>query len=131
MPQGFFEFDTVGIIYDSVDGFVVVPEYGMLRALFADPALAADRAHADVLRAYLREDTIPPVPLRRLAAAYPGNVDAAYRRVLGNRSFTWSKHGDGLLRKRKPGYYESEPLPGVAVLSDRAMELARPAPRQL
>ena len=40
MPEGFFEFDTVGIIYDELDGFVVVPEYGMLRELFADPSLA-------------------------------------------------------------------------------------------
>jgi hypothetical protein len=128
MPAGFFEFDTVGIIYDEVDGFVVVPEYGMLRAMFADPALAGDRDHADVLRAYLREDTIPPLPLRRLAAAYPQHADAVFRRVLGNRSFSWRQHGDALLRKRKPGYYESEPLPSVAVLSDRVMELAR-APR--
>jgi hypothetical protein len=125
MPAGFFEFDTVGIIYDEVDGFVVVPEYGMLRAMFADPALAGDRDHADVLRAYLREDTIPPLPLRRLAAAYPAGADAVFRRVLGNRGFSWRQHGEALLRKRKPGYYEAEPLPSVAVLSDRAMELAR------
>jgi hypothetical protein len=125
MPEGFFEFDTVGIIYDETDGFVVVPEYGMLRALFADPSLAADREHADVLRAYLREDTIPPLPLRRVAAAYPGNVDAVFRRVLGNRGFSWRQHGEGLLRKRKPGYFEAEPLPSVAVLSDRLMDLAR------
>jgi len=125
MPAGFFEFDTVGIIYDEVDGFVVVPEYGMLRAMFADPALADDRDHADVLRAYLREDTIPPLPVRRLAAAYPQQADAVFRRVLGNRSFSWRQHGEALLRKRKPGYYEAEPLPSVAVLSDRVMELAR------
>ena len=125
MPEGFFEFDTVGIIYDELDGFVVVPEYGMLRALFADPALAADPLHANVLRAYLREDTIPPLPLRRMAAAFPGNVDAVFRRVLGNRNFTWQQNGTGLLRKRKPGYYEAEPTPGVAVLSDRVMALAR------
>lgn len=125
MPEGFFEFDTVGIIYDELDGFVVVPEYGMLRALFADPALAADREHANVLRAYLREDAIPPLPLRRMAAAYPGSVDPVFRRVLGNRNFSWSANGPGLLRKRKPGYYESEPTPGVAVLSDRVMALTR------
>ena len=125
MPEGFFEFDTVGIIYDERDGFVVVPEYGMLRALFADPALAADREHANVLRAYLREDTIPPLPLRRVAAAYPQNTDAVFRKVLGNRGFGWRQHGEGLLRKRKPGYFEAEPLPSVAVLSDRVMELAR------
>jgi hypothetical protein len=129
MPEGFFEFDTVGIIYDEIDGFVVVPEYGMLRALFADPSLAQDREHANVLRAYLREDTIPPLPLRRLAAAFPGSVDSVFRRVLGNRNFNWIANGPGLLRKRKPGYYESEPTPGVAVLSDRLMALAQGAGR--
>jgi len=125
MPDGFFEFDTVGIIYDEVDGFVVVPEYGMLRDLFADPSLAADPRHANVLRAYLREDSIPPLPLRRMAAAFPGNADAVFRRVLGNRAFTWNQNGSGLLRKRKPGYYEAERTPGVAVLGDRVMTLAR------
>jgi len=127
MPEGFFEFDTVGIIYDELDGFVVVPEYGMLRAMFADPSLAADPLHANVLRAYLREDAIPPLPLRRMAAAFPGNVDAVFRRVLGNRTFTWNQNGTGLLKKRKPGYYHAEPTPGVAVLSDRVMALARGA----
>ena len=125
MPEGFFEFDTVGIIYDETDGFVVVPEYGMLRALFADPSLATDREHANVLRAYLREDTIPPLPLRRVAAAYAPTADVVFRRVLANRGFSWLQHGEGLLRKRKPGYFETEPLPGVAVLSDRVMELVR------
>ncbi len=127
MPDGFFEFDTVGIIYDELDGFVVVPEYGMLRAMFADPSLAADPQHANVLRAYLREDSIPPLPLRRMAAAYPDGVDAVFRRVLGNRAFSWRQNGDTLLRKRKPGYYEAERAPGVAVLSNRVMALARGA----
>jgi hypothetical protein len=127
MPDGFFEFDTVGIIYDELDGFVVVPEYGMLREMFADPALAADPQHANVLRAYLREDSIPPLPLRRMAAAFPGNVDAVFRRVLGNRTFSWTQNGTGLLRKRKPGYYAADPAPGVAVLSDRVLALARGA----
>jgi hypothetical protein len=125
MPDGFFEFDTVGVIYDELDGFVVVPEYGMLRAMFADSSLAADPVHANVLRAYLREDAIPPLPLRRMATEFPGNVDAVFRRVLGNRAFTWDQNGIALLKKRKPGYYDTEPTPGVAVLSDRVMALAR------
>lgn len=125
MPAGFFEFRTVGVIYDETDGFVVVPEYGMLRAMFANPALAADRSHAEVLRAYLREDAIPPLPLERLAAAFPGTVDAVFRRVLGSKNFIWIQNGRGLLRKRKPGHYTRETLPGVAVLSDRVLELAR------
>ena len=125
MPEGFFEFRTVGVIYDATDGFVVVPEYGMLRAMFANPVLAADREHASVLRAYLREDSIPPLPLERVAAAFPGTVDAVFQRVLGSKNFMWIQNGRGLLRKRKPGHYAREPLPGVAVLSDRVVELAR------
>jgi len=125
MPDGFFDFDTVGIIYDEIDGFVVVPEYGLLQALFADPSLAADPAHANVLRAYLREDSIPPLPLRRMASAFPGNADVVFQRILGNRSFTWEQNGPGLLRKRKPTYYAADPTPGVAVLSDRVMALAK------
>ena len=129
MPDGFFEFRTVGVIYDPTDGFVVVPEYGMLRAMFANPALAADREHVSVLRAYLREDSIPPLPLQRLAAAFPRTVDAVFQRVLGSKNFIWIQNGPGLLRKRKPGHYAREPLPGVAVLSDRVVELARTTAR--
>ena len=58
-----------------------------------------------------------------MAIANP--LDAVVRRVLGNRNFTWSQNGFGLLKKRKPGYSGAEPTPGVAVLSDRVMALAR------
>lgn len=129
MPDGFFQFRTVGIIYDETEGFVVVPEYGMLKAMFADPALAADREHASVLRAYLREDAIPPLPLHRLAATFPDTVDAVFRRVLGSRNFVWMQNGPSLLRKRKPGHYAREPQPGVAVLGERVLELARATTR--
>jgi hypothetical protein len=91
-------FDTVGIIFDEVDGLNFYPDYGMLRDLFADPALASRKEYADLLRTYLREETIAPLPLCRLAAAYPENVDTIFRKVLRQRDFTWSEHGDSLLR---------------------------------
>jgi len=40
--------------------------------LFGQPALAGDNRYADLLRGYLRSETIAPLPLQRLAAAYPG-----------------------------------------------------------
>ena len=47
----------------------------MLRALFADPALAASQQYADALREYLRSESIGPLPFRRLAAAVrPGGT---------------------------------------------------------
>ena len=126
MPEGFFEFDTVGIIYDELDGFVVVPEYGMLRALFADPSLAADP------RARQRAARLPARGQHPAAAAAPdgGGLPRQRRRRLppGARQQELqldARTGRGLLRKRKPGYYEAEPTPGVAVLSDRVMALVR------
>jgi hypothetical protein len=118
-------FDTVGIIFDEVDGLNFYADYGMLRDLFADPARASRKEYADLLRTYLREETIAPLPLCRLAAAYPETVDAVFRKVLRQRTFTWSEHGDALLRKRKPWYYAGEPRPGVSVIGHRLAELAR------
>jgi hypothetical protein len=101
----------------------------MAAAMFGDPALAADKRYTDVLRGYLRSKTIAPLPLQRLAAAYPDTVDAVYRKVLRRRDFTWAEHGDALMRRRKAWYYQREPRPGVTVLSNRLVELASDGPR--
>ncbi|HJY55301.1 MAG TPA: hypothetical protein VJ418_02865 [Streptosporangiaceae bacterium] len=122
-PPGLADADTVGIIYDETDGLNFYPEYGMLRDLFGNPALAADKRYADALRGYLRSETIAPLPLQRLAAAYPDTVDAVFRKILRRRDFTWAEHGEALMRRRKAWYYRREPRPGVTVIGDRLLEL--------
>jgi hypothetical protein len=117
-------FETVGIIFDAVDGLNFYPDYGMLRDLFADPARASRKEYAELLRTYLREERISPLPLCRLAAAYPETVDTVFRKVLRQRDFSWSEHGAALLRKRKASYYAREPQPGVSVIGERLLELA-------
>jgi hypothetical protein len=124
-PPELADADTTGIIYDETDGLNFYNEYGMLRALFADPALAADKQYADVLRGYLRSETIGPLPFHRLAAAHPDTVDAVFRKVLRKPNFTWAEHGESLMRRRKPWYYEHEPRPGIAVIGTRLSELVR------
>lgn len=37
--------------------------------------------------------------------------------------FTWAEHGEALLRRRKPRYYESEPRPDRTVIGARLGEL--------
>jgi hypothetical protein len=96
----------------------------MLRDLFGQPALAADKRYADALRGYLQSETIAPLPLQRLAAAYPDTVDAVFRKILRRRDFTWTEHGEALMRRRKKWYYRREPRPGVSVIGDRLLELA-------
>ncbi|MEU4118293.1 hypothetical protein AB0F71_27840 [Kitasatospora sp. NPDC028055] len=130
LPRGLAESDTVGVIYDEVDGLNFYPDYGMLRDLFADPALPGRRQHQDLLRVYLREESIAPLPLRRLAAAHPETVDEVFRKLLRKPGFTWDEHGEELLRRRKPWYYEQEPRPGVSVIGERLSELAAGTGRQ-
>ena len=117
--------NTIGMIYDETDGLNFYNEYGMLRALFADPALAADKRYADVLKGYLQAETIGPLPFRRLAAAHPQTVNAVFRKVLRQPNFTWAEHGEALLRRRKPWYYQHEPRPDISVLGARLSELLR------
>jgi hypothetical protein len=123
-PPDLREAGTVGIIYDETDGLNFYNEYGMLRDLFGQPALAADKRYADVLRGYLRSETIAPLPLQRLAAAHPDTADAVFRKILRRRDFTWAEHGEALLRRRKAWYYEQEPRPGFSVIGHRLQELA-------
>ncbi|MFF1499083.1 hypothetical protein ACFVZR_04210 [Streptomyces sp. NPDC058316] len=123
LPWELADSDTIGVIYDHVDGLNFYADYGMLRDLFEDPALAGRREHQDLLRTYLREESITPLPIRRLANAHPDAADVVFRKLLRKPGFTWSEHGDALLRRRKPWYYESEPRPGVSVIGDRLSEL--------
>ena len=123
-PPDLRDAGTVGIIYDQADGLNFYNEYGMLRDLFGNPGLAADKPYADALRGYLRSETITPLPLQRLAAAHPDTVDAVFRKILRKRDFTWAEHGEALMRRRKAWYYRREPRPGVTVIGDRLLELA-------
>nr|WTB32403.1 hypothetical protein OG781_25650 [Streptomyces sp. NBC_00830] len=123
LPRDLADSDTVGVIYDEVDGLNFYAEYGMLQNLFSDLALAGRGRHLDLLRTYLREESITPLPIRRLAAAHPETADAVFRKLLKKPGFTWSEHGEILLRRRKPWYYESEPRPGVSVIGNRLSEL--------
>ncbi|GAA3010020.1 hypothetical protein GCM10010519_46420 [Streptomyces lactacystinicus] len=130
LPRELADSDTVGVIYDEVDGLNFYADYGMLRALFTDPALAGRRRYQEVLRAYLREESIAPLPIRRLAAAHPETVDAVFRKLLRKPGFTWSEHGEALLRRRKPWYFAQEPRPGVSAIGERLSELAAGTGRQ-
>jgi hypothetical protein len=122
-PAELAEADTIGLIYDEIDGLNFYNDYGMLRELFADPALAADKRYSDVLRGYLESDSVAPLPIRRLAGAHPGTADAVFRKVLRKPGFTWADHGEALLRRRKAWYYEHEPRPGISVIGARLKEL--------
>jgi hypothetical protein len=123
LPPELAHAETIGVVYDEIDGLNFYNESGMLCDLFADPALASDKRYLDVLRGYLRAPTIGPLPFRRLATAHPQTVDAVFRKILRQPHFTWAEHGEALMRRRRPWYFEHEPRPDRTVIGARLSEL--------
>jgi hypothetical protein len=114
----FHDVESVGVIYDEIDGLNFFPEFKMVEETFADPTLVADADHADLALYYLEEPTMIPLPLRRLVERYPANADLVFQALLDDPTFTWQRSGEALLRELKPDYFARPPLPSVTPIGD-------------
>lgn len=119
LPAELSEAETVGVIFDEVDGLHFFADFGRVADTFARPELAADRPHRQAILGYLKEPSIPPLPLRRLAERDPERASAVFRRVLRRPDFAWERDGEALLRRSKAEYFERPALPGVTPLGER------------
>ncbi|WP_405135599.1 hypothetical protein [Nocardia sp. NBC_01388] len=125
MPESLWDAETVGVIYDEVEGLNFYRDFGRLDALFADPALAGDRTYLAVLRGYLRDDSVSALPIRRLAERHRDGVDPVFRKLLGKPGFCWERDGEDLLRRRKKEFFDRASTPGISVVGARLAELLR------
>lgn len=125
IPADLLHAETVGIVFDEVDGLWFLPDYQLVREVFADPALIAGRRR-EALSGYLKSSSIPPVVLRRLAEQYPDHASRVFARLLGKPRFAWQRDADALLRRYKADLLDRTPLPGVTPLSDRQRSFLQP-----
>ncbi|WP_240918634.1 hypothetical protein [Rhodococcus sp. 14C212] len=123
LPEDYREADSVGMIYDETEGLNYYRDFGRLDAMFADPALVGDHTHITLLRAYLDDPTVSPLPLRRLAKRHPDGVDPVFRVLLRKPGFSWQRDGEDLLRIRKREFFQQETAPSFTVTGDRLAEL--------
>lgn len=126
LPEDYLDADSVGLIYDETEGLNYYQDFGRLDAMFADPALAGDHTHIALLRAYLDDDTVSALPLRRLAERHPDGVDPVFRALLRRPSFSWRRDGEDLLRTRKTEFFQRETAPSFTVTGHRLTELLYP-----
>jgi hypothetical protein len=119
LPAEIADASTIGVIYDEIDGLNFYNEYGMLRDLFAYPALASDQRYVDLLRG--RRPSA-----RCLFAAWPlptrRRLTPCSARSCASRISPGAEHGEALLRRRKPWYCEHEPRPNRTVIGARLSE---------
>lgn len=119
LPPALLRADTVGMVYDAVDGLNFWPDYGLLEEAFANPDLVAGGPHRRIAVNYLDEPSLSPLALRRLAERDPDRASRVFAQVLKRPKFAWERDGDTLLRERKASYFERPPLPSVIPLSEK------------
>lgn len=123
LPPALLESESVGVIFDEVEGLCFYDEYGLLDELFAAPSLARSRRYADRLRDYLNDGSVAPMAIRRLVERHPGNADQVFQVVLRKPGFRWAEGGEALLRKHKPKFFTADPEPSTAVIGQRLSDL--------
>jgi hypothetical protein len=116
------EADTVGIIYDEVDGLSLHADASLVQEVFADPELIAQPGYQRVVRSHLGDDGRSPVLLRRCAGAEPGNASQVFARLLRRPSFDWGRDGEALLRRSMPAYFSRTPYPRLTPVGPRVSE---------
>lgn len=129
-PEPFFPFDeddlvdveTVGMLYEEIEGISFVKDYDRLLEVFADPRLVRRRAGKMIVTDYLKGEELGPAPLRRAAQADPAKADRVFSLLLGRKDFSWERDGEALLRRYKPSWFETEPRPRQIPFNDRLTE---------
>ena len=122
-PDDLLDADSVALIYDDIEGLNCYRDFGRLDALFADPALARDRAALAQLDEYLRDESVSPLAIRRLVQRHPEGVDPVFRTLLRKPGFSWPRDGEKLLQRHKKPFFGREPVPSISVIDERLREL--------
>jgi hypothetical protein len=118
LPQDLPAADTVGVLFDEVDGLNFLRDFGKVEDTFADPALADEPQHREVVLSYLQDASIAPGVLRRLAERDPRRATQVFRRILQRPRFLWDRDGEALLRRHKAEYFAHPVLPSVTPISE-------------
>jgi hypothetical protein len=77
------------------------------------------RRYREQVLSYLRDDSLEPRVLRRLAERDSERAGVVFRRLLKRPTFDWASDGEVLLRTYKPAYFERVPRPHVSPVSER------------
>jgi hypothetical protein len=118
-PPELLTAETVGVINDETEGLNFFINFGLLQQIFADPSRASHREHQQAVLTYLKDPSVSPLAIRRLAEPDPDKASRVFQRVLKQPKFSWERDGEALLRRHKARYFTRSPLPSVTLVSER------------
>jgi hypothetical protein len=117
LPAELCAADTVGIVFDEVDGLTLLVNFNRVQAVFADPDLVADRRHRKEVLCYLESPTVSPRVIQRLAERDVERASRLFARLLKQPAFCWERDGEAMLRRYKASYYQQPVTPRIVPLS--------------
>jgi hypothetical protein len=118
-PPDLVESGTVAVIYDETDGLAFFGGFGEFERVFTEPALLDRPRYRQRVVDYLDDDSVSPLPFRRMADRDPFRASEVFRRVLGPKSFDWQRDGENLMRQRKRSFFARAPQPRILPISTR------------
>lgn len=122
LPEEVTDAATVALFFDVDEGLAFYRDFGLLEELFEDPKLVTRQRYRETLTGFLRDPELSPEVLRRLGGRDLAKADAVFGKLLKRRGFTWTDHGEALLRKHKPGYFDGSRLPRNVMVSQTLAE---------
>ncbi len=118
-PPDLVKSGTVAVIYDETEGLAFFGGFGEFERAFTEPTLLDQRRYRQRVLDYLDDDSVSPLPFRRMADRDPTRASEVLRRVLGRKSFDWQRDGEKLMRQRKRSFFDRAPLPRILPISAR------------
>lgn len=108
----------VGILYDPMKGLIILIKYGAFKEIFSNPNFQKIKGYKELIMHYLKDNSISPLPFRRMVARFPQNAQKVLQDVLGIPYFTIEKDFEKLMRKYKSRHMEKKSFPPVIPVSD-------------
>ncbi len=116
LPEPLRDCRSVGLVFFTVGGLHLLPEYGDLLAAFAEPGALQDPAVRESVVGLLASESVGPDAFRLPALRWPEGASAVFQYLNNKPKFNWQRHGEALLQRHKPWAFEEPPLPGVTPL---------------
>ena len=110
-PEELTGSDTVGIIFDEIEGLNFYPDFQLFTALFSDPKLSTDEKYSNVIMGYLASDSISTLPFRKMIEMYPQNSQKVFASLFNKQNWSNEKDFDILMKKHKGGFLKKKPEP--------------------
>ena len=84
--------------------------------MFISPSALDQCRYRQRVADYLDDDSVSPLPFRRMAEHDTSRATEVLRLVLGRKSFEWQRDGEKLMRVRKASFFERTPMPRLLPL---------------